>query len=166
MAAPVVGNMLSDILPLCLGITPNYTEDDVKDINVDMPRITDKDVEDAQVLLECLGFEYTVVGDGERVIRQYPAPNAHIASGSTVIIYACDKIPQETVTVPQLFGMSYSTAKKTLESRGLFIRTTGAPKSDKKVVVSVQTIPEGEETSYGSVVEVTLIDKDVIELRN
>jgi len=166
MAAPAVGNMLADILPLCLGITPKYTEEDLKDINVDMPGITEKSVEEVKELLVGLGYEYTVIGDGDTVTGQLPMKNAHIASGITVKIYAGEEIPQETVEVPQLSGMSYSSAKQALESRGLFIRTSGAPKSDKKVAVSVQSISAGQEISYGSVVEVTLIDKDVVELRN
>jgi len=166
MAAPVVGNIFSDILPLCLGITPQYTGDDLKDINVDMPRVTNKSVEEAKELLLDLGFDYTVIGDGDSVTWQYPAPNAHVASGVTAKLYAGEDIPQGTVIVPQLSGMSYSSAKKELENRGLFIRTTGAPKSDKQVAVSVQSIPAGQEASYGSVVEVTLIDKDIVELRN
>ena len=166
MAAPVVGNMLSDILPLCLGITPKYTEEDLKDINVDMPGITDNSVEETIDLLLSLGFDHKVIGDGDTVTGQLPMTNAHVASGITVRIYAGEEVPQETVVVPQLSGMTYSAAKQALENRGLFIRTSGAPKSDKKVAVSVQSIPAGQEISYGSVVEVTLIDKDVIELRN
>ena len=165
MAAPVVGNMLTDILPLCLNITPKYTDDDLKDINVDLPKITNKSVEEATELLQEMGFEVKVIGDGDTVTGQLPAQNAHIASGVTVKIYAGEETPSETVVVPQLSAKTYSSAKQALEERGLFIRTAGAPKSDKKVVVSVQSIPAGQEISYGSVVEVTLIDEDVIERR-
>ena len=166
MAAPAVGNMLSDILPLCLGITPEYTDEDLKDINIDMPRLKDRSVEESKELLLSLGFEVKIIGDGDRVTGQLPAPNVHIASGVTVKIYANEEIPQEPVIVPQLCGMTYSLAKKALENRGLFIRTIGVSKSDRNVVVSVQSIPAEQETPYGSVVEVTLIDKDIIERRN
>jgi beta-lactam-binding protein with PASTA domain len=113
-----------------------------------------------------MGFEVKVLGNGERVTAQLPMPNAHIASGVTVKVYADEPVPQEPVIVPQLSGMTYPTAKKMLENHGLFIRTIGVPKSDKNVVVSVQSIPAEQETPYGSVVEVTLIDKDIIERRN
>jgi len=167
MAAPVVGNMLADILPLCLGIMPEYTDEDLKDINVDMPKLMGKSVEEAQEQLWTLGFETTVIGDGDTVTGQCPSPNAYIASGASVKLYAGVEEPiRAPVSVPQLSGMKYSAAKQALENRGLFIRTAGAPKSNSKVVVSVQSIPAGQETMYGSVVEVTLIDQDVIELRN
>jgi hypothetical protein len=64
-----------------------------------------------------------------------------------------------------LSGLRYSAARRELESRGLFIRTAGAPKSDSKVLVSVQSIQAGREVVYGSVVEVTLIDREAVEQR-
>ena len=166
MAAPVVGNMMADILPLSLNVRPKYSESDLKDINIDVPRITGRNVEHAKTMLTGLGFEVRVVGDGETVTGQLPAPNAHVSSGTTVVIYADEDVDRGIVTVPQLSGMPYATAKQTLESRGMFIRATGAPKSDSKVRVSVQSIQAGSETAYGSVVEVTLIDRDIIEERH
>jgi len=166
MAAPVVGNMLADILPLSLGIRPQYTEADLGDINVHVPRVSGRDLEDAVEMLSALGFEYKIIGEGDSVTGQLPASNAHVASGTTVVLYAGEEIPREDVTVPNLSEMSYGAARKALENRGLYIRTTGAPKSDSKAQVSVQSIPAGREVSHGSVVEVTLIDREIIELRN
>jgi len=163
MAAPVVGNMLADILPLSLGINPVYSEEDLKNINTDMPRLTGRSISEAQELLAGRGFEFVVEGSGEIVTGQLPAPNAYIASGSRVVLYADKEMPTDPVTVPSISGMSYSAAKQALESRGLFIRTTGAPKSDNRASVFIQSIPAGEETAYGSVVEATLVNKDAVE---
>ena len=163
MAAPVVGNMLADILPLSLGIRPQYSEGDLSDINVDMPRITGRSVENAVSLLSDMGFDVVIIGEGANVIAQLPMPNAHIASGTTAVIYTESEPPRETVTVPLLHGLTYSAAREALESRGMFIRTTGAPKSDERVRVSVQSIAAGTQTAYGSVVEVTLIDNAAAE---
>jgi len=164
MAAPVVGNILSDILPLCLGIKPQYTDDDLKDINLYTPKLTSKSVEEAKETLEEQGFEVKIVGDGDTVTGQAPAQNAHVAYGTQVILFAGEEIPREPVTVPALSGMSWTEAKRTLETRGLFIRTAGALRSDKKAEVSVQSIAAGTQTSYGAVIEVTLIDKSAVEL--
>ena len=164
MAAPVVGNMLADILPLSLGIRPQYTEEDLRDINVNMIRLTGRSVEEAKELLASQGFEFTVAGDGDIVTGQLPATNALISSGSKVRIFAGEDAPHEPVTVPGLSGLSYGSAKQTLESRGLFIRTAGVPKSDGSALVSVQSVPAGSEVAYGSIVEITLIDKDIIEM--
>ncbi|MCL2125290.1 MAG: penicillin-binding transpeptidase domain-containing protein [Oscillospiraceae bacterium] len=163
MAAPVVGNMLADILPLSLGIRPHYTQEDLADINIDVPKLAGRSLEDAKELLEGLGFDYRIVGDSDSVTAQYPAPNAYVASGTTIAIYAGGDVPKEMVTVPHLSGMSYSAAKQALEELGLFIRTTGALRSDARAAVSVQSIAADEETAYGSIVEVTLINKDAAE---
>jgi stage V sporulation protein D (sporulation-specific penicillin-binding protein) len=157
--------MLADILPLSLGIMPQFTPEDIKDINVHVPRVTGRSVEDTVAHLEGLGFECRIVGDGETVTAQLPAPNAHVASGTLVILYAGEEAPRNTVVVPQLSGLRYSEARRELENLGLFIRTAGAPKSDSKVLISVQSIHAGREAVYGSVVEVTLIDREVVEQR-
>ena len=166
MAAPVVGNILSDILPLSLGIRPQYSEADLMDINVHVPRIAGRSVQDAVLHLSNQGFESTMIGNGENVTGQLPAPNAHVASGTIVTLYAGEEVPRELVTVPNLSGMSYEGARRALENRGMFIRTTGIPKSDRNAVVSVQSISAGREITYGSVIEVTLIDRDIIERPN
>ena len=163
MAAPVVGNMLADILPLCLGVRPQYTEEDMDEINVYIPRVVGKSVEEAQEALIDLGLEFRVIGNSMSVTSQLPMPNAYVASGTTVILYADEDTPKEEVTVPSLSGMPYSEAKRTLESSGLFIRTTGASRLNSRTEVSVQSIPAGEKTIYGSVIEVTLINKDAVE---
>jgi stage V sporulation protein D (sporulation-specific penicillin-binding protein) len=162
MAAPVVGNMLADILPLSLGIRPQYSQEDLSDINVDVPRIIGRSIPDALQILAVMGFETKVVGDGEIITNQLPAANAYVASGTTVILYAGEEVPKDLVMVPALSGMSYAMAKQTLESRGMFIRTTGAPKSDNRVEVSVQSVPSGEIQAYGTIIEVTLINKDAV----
>jgi len=114
-------------------------------------------------MLSGSGFEFLVIGEGDSITAQLPAPNARVASGTTVILFAGEELPKEQVTVPQLSGMKYTAAKQALENRGLFIRTTGAKKSGARVEVSVQSIPAGQKTTYGSIIEVTLIDKDVVE---
>jgi len=165
MAAPVVGKMFADILPMSLGILPEYTDEDLKDINIHVPRVSGRTLEDAVSMLEAQGFGYTVIGDGGTVIGQLPAPNANVASGAKIHLYTDTEIPRHPVVMPNLYGMNYQTARDTLAQCGLFIRTTGAPKTDSKAFVSVQSISVGREVLYGSVVEVTLIDTDASERR-
>ncbi|MCL2227848.1 MAG: penicillin-binding transpeptidase domain-containing protein [Oscillospiraceae bacterium] len=166
MAAPVVGKMLADILPLALGIMPQYSEEDLQDINVYMPRITDRYINNAVGILMNLGLEHRVIGEGDTVTAQLPAANAQVAPGTMVVLYAGEEAPEEYVTVPNMFGMTFEGARRSLENNGLFIRTTGVPKSDRRAEVSVQSIPAGREVRYGTVIEVTLIDKEIIEIRH
>jgi len=165
VAAPVVGRMLADILPMSLGIMPVYTDEDINDINVHVPRVTGLDTENAVSVLEAQGYTYTVVGEGSIVTAQLPARNAYVASGTKVIVYAGAEVPRNQVVVPHLSGLTYEQARQLLEDRGLFIRTGGAPKTDKDALVSVQSIPAGREALFGSVVEVTLINAEIVERR-
>jgi beta-lactam-binding protein with PASTA domain len=166
MAAPVVGSILSDILPLCTDIKPQYTEEELKNININVPKLTGKSVAEAKKILEEQGFTRAIVGEGETITGQLPAPNAHVSSGTRVILYAGQEMPRLTAIVPDLSGMTYIAAKQALEGDGIFIRTSGAPKSDSKARVYVQSIAPGTETAYGTVVEVTLIDTAAVETRN
>ncbi|MDR3209427.1 MAG: PASTA domain-containing protein, partial [Oscillospiraceae bacterium] len=158
MAAPVVGNILSDVLPY-IGVVPEYTEEELRALNTQVPKLTDRSVEQAQKDLRDKGLQYEVVGDGAAVTDQLPAANALVSPGTKVILYAGAARPEtESVTVPNLYGRGYLNAKTLLEDAGLFIRTTGAAASGDSVVVSAQSQTAGEEAAFGTVVEVTLTD--------
>ena len=165
IAAPVVGRMLQDILPMSLGIMPVYSEEDIKDINLHVPRVTGRSVTDAITILEEQQYTHTVIGSGDTVTAQLPARNAYVASGTKVKLYTDEEIPRHPVIVPSLSGLTYNQALRLLEDRGLFLRTGGAPKSDRNALVSVQSIPAGREVLYGSVVEVTLMNDKIVEQR-
>ena len=159
MAAPVVGNIFSDILQMHLGILPQFTEEDLRHINIQVPRLAGNCVETASELLLNQAFNVQVVGDGEEVTAQLPAAHSMVAPGTTVILYAGENIPRDQVQVPCLAGMSYEQAKNALESRGLFIQTVGLLRSDPRAEISIQSISAGQYAIFGSVVEVTLIDR-------
>ncbi|MCL2221027.1 MAG: penicillin-binding transpeptidase domain-containing protein [Oscillospiraceae bacterium] len=163
MAAPVVGKMMADILPMTLGIMPVFTEADFPDINLHVPRLSGRDIESATSVLSASGFSYRVVGSGSMVTGQIPMPNAYVASGAEVIIYAGEDVPREMVTVPHLVDMSYTEARNALAGRGLFIRTAGIPRTDSRARVSIQSISAGREVQFGAVVEVTLINPEASE---
>ncbi|MCL2425683.1 MAG: penicillin-binding transpeptidase domain-containing protein [Oscillospiraceae bacterium] len=165
MAAPVVGRMLEDILPMSLGIMPQLSETDLAIMNMHVPRIAGWSVEDAIIVLEGQGFNYTVVGEGSAVVGQLPVRNALVVSGTTIMLFTESEPPSYQVEMPNLIGMSYQEAKQVLEQRGLFIRTGGAPRTDGNALVSVQSIPQDQEVLYGSVIEVTLINSQIIERR-
>jgi len=165
MAAPVVGKMLADILPMSLGILPQYTEEDLADINVHVPRLMGRSVNDVINALEAQGFRYQIVGEGSVATGQLPAPGAYVASGTEVVIYADDDVPRDQVSVPHLSGLNFNQARDVLAERGLFIRTTGTSRTDHRALVSVQSIAAGREVPYGAVVEVTLIDAEAAERR-
>jgi len=165
IAAPVVGKMLEDILPMSLGIMPTYSEGDIKDINVHVPRVAGWSVAEAIAVLEEQDYEYVVIGEGDTVTAQLPARNANVAAGTKVFMYTDSEVPQTPVVVPSLSGMTYQQARQELETRGLFIRTGGAPKSDLNALVTAQSITAGREVQFGSIVEITLVNSKIVEQR-
>lgn len=160
MAAPVVGKMLSEILPY-LGVQPVYTEEEVETLELAVPSVSGMTVEEAQSALKDKGFAIKVVGSGTSVTDQVPAQNAVVAKGTTVIVYAGDMRPGGEVAVPNLNKKSYGEAKAALENLGLFIRTSGALPSVGGAQVSTQSVAGGETVPYGSVIEVVLIDSSI-----
>lgn len=161
MAAPVVGRILSEVLPY-LGVRSVYTEEEKANLDVPVPKLVGKTVEDARLLLKKQGLTARVVGDGEAVTTQLPAANVSVAPGSQVILYAGTEKPSNMVTVPELYGKSFKDARKALEDAGLFIKSGGTLMSTATAVVSTQSVKKGEQVPIGSVVEVTLVDESIL----
>ena len=160
MAAHVVGNIFSDVLPY-MGVEPVYSEDNSKKADITLPGVKNMSVEEAKEKLKALGFKVQIEGGGDTVIDQIPIANVNVAAGSTIILYTETGRPTNLVTVPDLFDMSYSKARETLEQAGLYIRSSGViPSGSNTIVVARQSIEKGNEVSIGSVIEVTLIDRD------
>jgi beta-lactam-binding protein with PASTA domain len=133
-----------------------------------VPRLIGQSVEEASELLQRRGFDFELVGDADTVTWQLPVANAFVASGTRVTLYLGAETPRDRgdiATVPDLSGMSYPRARAALEERGLFIRTVGVPKSDNSAIVSIQSVAAGLQTSYGTIVEVTLIDRASMDMQ-
>ena len=161
MAAPVVGNIMYDVLPY-LGVEPELGIDGESGVyEIKVPNVKGYSVTEAQQSMESLGFKVKIVGSGSAVTDQAPVANISVAPNSTVVLYAGEEKPTKTVEVETLNGMSYRQAKAVLEQDGLFIRCVGvAPSESLTIVVASQSVSPGSEVAYGSVVQVTLIDND------
>ena len=157
MAAPVVGNILADILPY-LGVQENSGS---AAVNATLPNVKSRSVSDATRKLEDSGFQVKVVGDGDTVTDMAPVPGMRISLGSTVVLYADEAKPGNMITVPNMVGKTYRAAMQYFEAFGLFVRTAGVPPSDSKYVnVQRQSIEPGTQVAYGTVIEIGLIDND------
>jgi stage V sporulation protein D (sporulation-specific penicillin-binding protein) len=160
MAAPVVGSIMSEVLPY-LGVEPIYTEDELAELEVSVPKVTDQSVDDATKTLKGEGFTVRVVGEGGTVTDQLPAANAIVDPGTEIVLYADAEKPDAIVKVPNLYGQDYDDARRTLEALGLYIRSSGTLSSNAGAAVSTQSLAGGEEVPVGSVIEVTLVDKSI-----
>lgn len=158
MAAPTVGHIIAEALPY-LGVEPDYNAEESKYLDVNVPRVLNDTLAEAQEKLQAKGFEATVVGSGETVTAQLPLPGAEVAYESRVILYTEGQPEYETVVVPSLTGLSTTAARRMLQNLGLFVETSGALPTSGNVVISRQSVPAGNEARTGSVIHVTMIDK-------
>ncbi|MCR5663871.1 MAG: PASTA domain-containing protein [Oscillospiraceae bacterium] len=162
MAAPVVGRMMADILPY-LGVEPSL---DLSDAQADkcVPSLLGLSRGEAEETIRQGGLRWRSVGEGERVTAQLPPPGVMVAAGTQMIVYYDSAPIGETVSVPDLSGMSYSDARNALEACGLFIRTWSPVADAAGQAVFGQSIPAGTSVGYGSIVEVALSGADAAML--
>lgn len=157
IAAPIVSNMLSEILPY-LGIASNNSDTTgatttaIKTTNV--PDVTNKTLTEAKKTLENLGYkvisEETDKSNSVLVTEQVPAKETVVTEGATVVLYTEENDVRTSVTVPNLVGMTLSDAKKALEEKNLNIMYSGSGK------VASQNVAEGSTVEQGSIITLTL----------
>lgn len=157
MAAPTVGSILADILPY-LGVEPEYTEEEEEYVDRTVPRVTNKSVAEAQAIIEQLHLDCTVIGNGAMVTAQIPAANSRVAGGSEVVLYCGTEPEEEMVTMIDLIGLDYETARIRMGWNDLYINGEGSLMNGSNIYISKQSVAEGTEVPAGTVVTVTLAD--------
>ena len=158
MAAPVVGKMMADILPY-LGVEPEYSDSELQTMDRAVPDVTGLSLAEAQSKLSEAGLGFRVIGSGGSVTSQLPAANSVIASGSEVLLYA-DAAPTGGGSVPNLTGMTYSEAIRTLAGMGMFVGSDSSVTDADSQIVSGQDVRAGTQAGAGTVVTVTLYEND------
>ena len=154
MAAKQAGPLIAEILDY-LGVEKKYTEEESAAVDVSAPKVTGLTVADASKALEKKNLKYRTVGQGDTVTAQVPAAQSSIPGGSTVVLYLGDAVPEETGTVPNVTGLGYETARKTLESAGFFMRASGVTTYyGNTSKAGGQSVAGGEVAAIGTVVDV------------
>lgn len=161
LAGPVVGSLMGDILPY-LGIEPIYNDIEKNRVSVTVSSITGYTVTDAVVKLQRSGLNVKTVGNGDKVISQFPAYGTKVAGGSTVIAYT-EQGDSTMVAVPNLIGKSPDAVHSALNSQGLNISETGAFTGNSGVKVISQSPNEGDKVPMGTVITVTYADTNATE---
>lgn len=160
VAAPTVTKILKDILPY-MGIYPEYSGEELEQIPVSVPNTEDKDVADAKNTLEALGLTVKTVGDGKTVIKQMPS-EGQMKRGGEVVLYTEAGYVENTVTVPNLSGMTLEQAKSTLAELGLnFLPDGSAAYSAGATAGYNQNYAAGTVVAEGTVISVTFFAKNV-----
>lgn len=159
VAAPVVSNILTEVLPH-LGIAPNTSQE--KKITVTDYRL--KSVEDARLLIEQEGLKCVIKGRGETVTTQLPASGTVISENGVIILFTEGNDVEANVKVPNLKGNSPTVAIKALLNSNLNISINGIFNGDyRNCKVVAQSIPAGEYVLPGTVIEVEFLYEEAIE---
>ena len=154
LVAPVVSQMLSEILPY-LGIPSSDSAENVDTSNlIAVPEVRNKTVTEAQKILESAGFKVKthVNGDANNTLvkDQTPKPGSYLSKNSIIVLYGEGSDVTTSVTVPDLKGMNASQATTALRDKNLNISIEG------KGVVTSQDYLKDEQVQEGTIIKVTL----------
>ena len=138
IAAPAVGQMLSEILPY-LNIPSNISTDNVQSANITVPNVTNKKISDVKKQLKELKLQPDTKAPDDEIVKEQVPP-----SGTKLM---------ENGEVPNLKGKTLQQAKSELESRNLNISAEGTG-----IIIS-QEITSGKQVDEGTVIRVKLQEK-------
>ena len=153
IAAPVVGNILADILPY-LGFEPSYTEEELSSADMANPYLINYGLQEAQSTLVQAGLEYRVVGSGTTVVGQTPGAAMPIPGGGTVVLYT-EEGEKTTASVPYVIGKTGNEANRLILNAGFNIKIEGESLEHEGCVAVAQSIEAGENAEIGTVITVT-----------
>ena len=152
VAAPVARNILRDILPY-LGVEPNYTEEELANLDHSVPQVTGKQLSVAATALGSASLSYETVGKGDKVVRQVPESGVSIPKDGVVWLYTDDS-ELKTTTVPDFSGKTLSQVNQAAKRAGLNVVVSGINTSGGVAKVTKQSVAAGESVPKGSVVTV------------
>ena len=143
VAAPYVSNLLSSILPYLEYESKNKTE------KTSVPDLVNCFRNDAINILEEKKLNYEIVGNGDIILAQSPAPLDSIYNKlSTIILYTEET--DDYVTVPSLVGKEISMAVKECINLGLNVKLRGSLDGGETIS---QSLPYGAKVKRGSIIE-------------
>lgn len=157
LAAPAAAAVLADALPY-LGIEPQYSEEELADLDVTVPNVTNSELLEAQNTLRQNNLNSEVVGNGTTVLRQVPEYGSSVPNGGSVILYT-EEGENEMATVPDVVNLSGDQVNARLTNAGLQLRVTGAGAEGSTTSIS-QSVAAGEQVPRGTVITVEFRDKE------
>src|SRR5664279_2360835 len=127
-------------------------------VMVTVPAVTGKEAQVAERLLTQAGFKVDTeersddkIAEG-RVIESDPAEGTDAEKGSTVTLIL--SAGPETVSITDLRGLDYDTAKERLEDLGLKVKKEAVDDSAGKDIVINTDLPSGTSVEIGSTVTI------------
>ena len=115
----------------------------------EMPSFVNKDLESTKTNLTASGIEYTVIGTGNKVIKQYPEKGDTITNKDMVYLITND----QNLTIPNVVGLSSKIANSILSLLGIKVNLDGVG------YVTAQSIAESTPITDGLEITLTLSPK-------
>lgn len=161
ICAPVGAQVMGEVLPY-LGYEPQYTEEQLKKLAVNVPNTVGDDIATAKGKITTAKLTYRVVGTGTTVTSQLPEEGSRVYNGGTVILYT-DGSESETSTVPNLVGLTATEANTAAVKSGLNIEFSGNTTSSGLKAYK-QSIKEGTQVPSGTIITVYFLDESTIDM--
>lgn len=155
LVAPIVSNMLSEILPY-MGIASEDSANGSSSANqlVEVPSVTNKTLTEAIKTLQNAGLKvtYSEVDDANSTLvkEQVPAAGTSLYKNSTIALYTSKNSVRTSVPVPDLTGYTLAQARSVLSNLNLNLKYVGSG------TVSTQSIAKDTSVEEGSIITVTL----------
>ena len=129
-----------------LGTEKQTTTDQV--IEYKLPSFTNKDLEKVKTTLTNNGMNYQIIGNGTKVVKQYPTAKTTVTNKDKIYLITNDS----SYVIPNVVGLSSKEAKSLLEILGVKVKLEGSG------YVKTQSISENTPITDG--MEITLsLDK-------
>lgn len=158
MAAPTVGAVMQDILPY-LGVAKNYAPEDLAGKEIVLEDYSGLTAADAERKLKIAGLRSRLMGTGETVTGQIPAPGQTVPGNSEVLLYLNESPAERLVTVPDFSGMHRQQASQTAGELGLYLLVNGNTEISPQVVATAQNIPKDTQVPVGTTITLEFTDK-------
>ncbi len=114
-----------------------------------LPSFLNKKVESAKTTLTSEKITYQILGNGDKIIKQYPEKNDIITNKDTVYLITNDS----ALTIPNVVGLSSKVASNLLNELGIKVKLEGVG------YVTAQSIPEQTPITDGLEITLTLNPK-------
>lgn len=146
-----VSNAVKEIVS---NVSKYYGNEDTTDTSISiteyqLPSFLNKKVDSVKTTLEANGIQYSILGSGNKVVKQSPDKGVAITNKDIVYLITNDS----NLSVPNVVGMSSKVAKDLLNKLGIKVKLNGVG------YVVGQTIPEGTVITEGLEIELTLSPK-------
>ncbi len=156
VAAPYVSMLYERILPYLDFKSEN------EEINTTVESYVGLTTEEAKSRLKSSHIAYEIIGSGDRIIKQTPTAGDILTYPLSKILLYTEDVEIESVTVPDVVGMSLPDAIRRLIDAGLNLKISGngaySPSMNDRVML--QSIPEGTVVIRGEIITIRAIKED------